>query len=39
VTTYNIPVLPATYIIADGELVDGEIVDEKSVRRLLDKLL
>ena len=39
VTTYNIPVLPATYIIAGGELVDGEIVDEKSVRRLLDKLL
>ena len=39
VTTYNIPVLPATYIIADGELVDGEIVDEKSVRRLLDNLL
>ena len=39
VTTYNIPVLPATYIIADGELVDGEIVDEKSVRRLLNKLL
>ena len=39
VTTYNIPVLPATYIIADGELVDGDIVDEKSVRRLLDKLL
>ena len=39
VTTYNIPVLPATYIIADGELVDGEIVDETSVRRLLDKLL
>lgn len=39
VTTYNIPVLPATYIIADGELVDGEIVDEKSLRRLLDQLL
>ncbi len=39
VTTYNIPVLPATYIIADGELVDGEIVDEKSLRRLLDNLL
>lgn len=39
VTTYNIPVLPATYIIADGELVDGDIVDEKSLRRLLDQLL
>ena len=39
VTTYNIPVLPATYIIADGELVDGKVVDEKSLRKLLDKLL
>ena len=39
VVTYNLAVLPATYIIADGELVDGEIVDEKSLRRLLDKLL
>ena len=37
--TYNIPVLPATYIIADGELVDGQVVDEKSLRRLLDGLL
>ena len=39
VATYNIPVLPATYIIADGELVDGQVVDEKSLRKLLDKLL
>lgn len=39
VITYNLPVLPATYIIADGELVDGQVVDEKSLRRLLDKLL
>ena len=39
VTTYNIPALPATYIIADGELVDGQVVDEKSLRRLLDRLL
>ena len=37
--TYNIPALPATYIIADGELVDGQVVDEKSLRKLLDKLL
>lgn len=37
--TYNIPVLPATYIIADGELVDGQVVDEKSLRKLLDGLL
>ncbi len=39
VVTYNIPALPATYIIADGELVDGQVVDEKSLRKLLDKLL
>ncbi len=39
VLTYNIPALPAAYIIADGELVDGQIVDEKSLRKLLDKLL
>jgi len=39
VMTYNIPALPAVYIIADGELVDGKVVDEKSLRRLLDKLL
>jgi len=39
VYTYNIAALPAAYIIADGELVDGQVVDEKSLRRLLDKLL
>ena len=39
VATYNIPVLPATYIIADGELIDGKVVDEKSLRKLLDTLL
>ena len=37
--SYNVPVLPATYIICDGELVDGQAVDAKSLRRLLDKLL
>lgn len=36
---YNVGVLPATFIIADGELVDGNIVDEKSLRRELAKLL
>ncbi len=36
---YNIPALPATFIIADGELVDGQVVDEKSLRKLLNKLL
>ncbi len=37
--TYNLAALPAIYIIADGGLVDGEVVDEKSLRKLLDKLL
>ena len=39
VTTYNLPGLPAAFFIADGELVDGQVVDEKDVRKLLDKLL
>ena len=36
---YNLAALPATYIICDGALVDGQVVDEKSLRRLLDDLL
>ena len=36
---YNLPVVPATFIIANGELVDGSLVDEKSLRKLLKKLL
>ncbi len=36
---YNLAALPATYIICDGSLVDGQVVDEKSLRRLLDDLL
>lgn len=39
VVTYNLPSLPSAFIICDGELVDGQIVDEKSLRKLLDKLL
>ncbi len=39
VTTYNLPSLPATFIIADGQLVDGSVVDEKSLRKLLNDLL
>lgn len=39
VTTYNLSALPAAYVICDGELVDGRIVDEKSFRALLDRLL
>ena len=36
---YNIAVTPSMFILNDGELVDGQVVDEKSLRRLLDKLL
>ena len=39
VAAYNLPTIPATLIIANGELVDGKIVDEKSLRQLLRKLL
>lgn len=39
VRIYNISALPAIYIIADGELVDGQVVDEKSLRKLLNSLL
>lgn len=37
--TYNIQALPAIYIISDGALVDGGVVDEASLRKLLSKLL
>ena len=33
--TYNLSALPAIYIIANGELVDGSIVDEKSLRKII----
>ena len=39
VPTYNIGGLPSAYIICDGDLVDGQVVDEKSLRKLIDKLL
>ncbi len=39
VLLYNIAAVPSTFIIADGELVNGEVVDEKSLRKLLDKKL
>ena len=36
---YNVGSLPAAFVIADGELVDGKVVDEKSLRKLLRTLL
>ena len=39
VAAYNLPTLPAAFVLSNGELVDGQIVDEKSLRTLLDKLL
>ena len=39
VTLYNIVSVPSMFILADGELVDGDVVDENSLRRLLNKLL
>lgn len=39
VLQYNLAALPAVYIISNGELVDGQVVDEKSLRKLLNSLL
>lgn len=39
VSLYNLTAVPAAFIIADGELVDGKIVDEASLRKLLDDIL
>lgn len=39
VSMYNIQVIPSAFVICNGELVDGEIVDEASFSKLLDKLL
>lgn len=39
IALYNIAALPSFYIIADGELVDGSIVDEKSLRNIISKSL
>ncbi len=39
VTTYNLVTLPAVYIIADGQLVDGGATDEKALRKVIDKYL
>ena len=37
--SYNLEKLPAMFIISEGELVDGKVVDEASLRKLLGKLL
>ena len=39
VALYNLSAIPAAFIIADGELVDGKVVDEASLRKLLNDLL
>ena len=39
VVSYNLQALPSLYIISEGELVDGAVVDEASLRKLLRKLL
>ena len=36
---YNVQVTPSMFILNEGELVDGQVVDEKSFRQLLNKLL
>ena len=36
---YNLQTLPSMFVISDGELVDGQAVDEASFRQLLNKLL
>lgn len=36
---YNLAALPAIYLIKDGVLVDGQAVDEASLRKLLNQLL
>lgn len=37
--SYNLQVLPSMFVIADGALVDGEVVDEASLKKLVRKLL
>lgn len=36
---YNINALPATFVICDGELVDGKTGSEKALERTVEKLL
>jgi peroxiredoxin len=39
VALYNLSAIPAAFIIADGELVDGKVVDEASLKKLLNDIL
>lgn len=39
VLQYNLAALPSLFIISDGALVDGQAVDEKSLRKLISDLL
>lgn len=36
---YNVQQVPAVYLLKDGELVDGQNVDEQSIRRIISGLL
>ncbi len=36
---YNISSVPAAFVIADGELVDGDMVTEKAFRKRIEQLL
>ena len=37
--SYNIQMLPSMFVISNGKLVDGKVVDETSLRKLLKDLL
>ena len=37
--SYNLQILPSMFVIADGALVDGKVVDEASLKKLVHKLL
>ena len=39
VAQYNLQAVPAAFVISNGELVDGNVVDEASFRKLIEKLL
>lgn len=36
---YNLQILPSLFVISDGELIDGEVVDADSFEKLLKQLL